>query len=125
MKGPLPSWDRNVHYIVSRDFFKTNHEKLVSCGNQFDIVSKKVLSMLLCAFHRSIYPSINRSIDQSFTHFQPCAGCAHGGSGFGRSMSPCLKLHVPSCPQCCFICPGLWCPKRPQAYVQAQRRGMC
>ena len=42
MKGPLPSWDRNVHYIVSRDFFKTNHEKLVSCGNQFDIISNKV-----------------------------------------------------------------------------------
>ena len=42
MKGPLPSWDHNVHYIVSRDFFKTNHEKLVSCGNQFDIVSNKV-----------------------------------------------------------------------------------
>ena len=42
MKGPLPNWDKNVHYVVSHDFFKTNHEKVVSCGNQFDIVNGKV-----------------------------------------------------------------------------------
>ena len=51
MKGPLPSWDRNVHYIVSRDFFKTNHEKLVSCGNQFDIISNKVGALILASPH--------------------------------------------------------------------------
>ena len=46
MKGPLPAWDKNVHYIMSRDFFATSHEKLVSCGNQFDILNNKVRYVL-------------------------------------------------------------------------------
>ncbi|KAK9806438.1 hypothetical protein WJX73_007437 [Symbiochloris irregularis] len=42
IKGPLPNWDKNVHYVVSHDFFKTSHEKVVSCGNQFDIINGQV-----------------------------------------------------------------------------------
>ena len=42
MKGPLPAWDKNVHYVMSKDFFTTAHEKLASCGNQFDILNNKV-----------------------------------------------------------------------------------
>lgn len=48
VQGPLPSWDTHVHYVMSDDFFKTPHEKLVSCGNQFDIISHKVKLTYSC-----------------------------------------------------------------------------
>lgn len=42
IKGPLPNWDKNVHYVMSHDFFNTSHDKVVSCGNQFDIIAGQV-----------------------------------------------------------------------------------
>ena len=44
LQGPLPAWDKNVHYIMSQDFFKSNHEKIASCGNKFDILAHRVSS---------------------------------------------------------------------------------
>ena len=46
LQGPLPNWDKNVHYVMSHDFFKSAHEKLASCGNQFDIIARKVIPAL-------------------------------------------------------------------------------
>ncbi len=41
-QGPYPGWDKNIHFVLSDDFFKSAHKKLVSCGNQFEIVGRKV-----------------------------------------------------------------------------------
>jgi hypothetical protein len=41
MKGPYPGWDKHIHFVSSDDFFKSAHKKLVSCGNQFEIVGHK------------------------------------------------------------------------------------
>ena len=35
-----------MHYVMSHDFFKSSHEKLASCGNQFDIIAHKVTPAL-------------------------------------------------------------------------------
>ena len=42
MKGPYPGWDKDIHFVASHDFFKSAHNKLVSCGNQFELIGKKV-----------------------------------------------------------------------------------
>ena len=42
MKGPYPGWDRDIHFVASHDFFKSAHSKLVSCGNQFELIGQKV-----------------------------------------------------------------------------------
>jgi len=42
MKGPYPQWDKDIHFVSSQDFFKSAHTKLVSCGNQFEIIGRKV-----------------------------------------------------------------------------------
>ena len=39
--------DVNVHYVRSNDFFRSQHEKLVNCGNQFDILAGKVSAHLV------------------------------------------------------------------------------
>jgi hypothetical protein len=41
-KGLYPGWDKDLHYVVSLDFFKTPVAKMVPCGNLFEIVAKKV-----------------------------------------------------------------------------------
>ncbi|KAL4423249.1 hypothetical protein ABPG77_000041 [Micractinium sp. CCAP 211/92] len=41
-KGLYPGWDKDLHYAVSLDFFKTPAVKTVPCGNLFEIVAKKV-----------------------------------------------------------------------------------
>jgi hypothetical protein len=38
MKGPYPGWDKDIHFVVSHDFFQTAHKKVASCGNQFELV---------------------------------------------------------------------------------------
>ena len=35
-------WDHDQHFVISHDFFTTQHQKVVSCGNQFEIVGNKV-----------------------------------------------------------------------------------
>ena len=42
MKGLYPGWDKDIHYVRSDDFFKSQHTKLASCGNQFEVVGSKV-----------------------------------------------------------------------------------
>ena len=42
MKGPYPGWDKDIHFVASHDFFKSAHAKLVSCGNQFELIGRKV-----------------------------------------------------------------------------------
>lgn len=42
MKGPYPQWDKDMHFVTSQDFFKSAHNKLVSCGNQFEVIGRKV-----------------------------------------------------------------------------------
>ena len=37
MKGPYPGWDKDMQFVVSHDFFKSTHRKLVPCGNQFEV----------------------------------------------------------------------------------------
>lgn len=41
-KGLYPGWDKDLHYAVSLDFFKSPVQKMVPCGNLFEIVAKKV-----------------------------------------------------------------------------------
>ena len=70
MKGPLPAWDRNVHYVMSQNLFQNSHEKLVSCGNQFDILNNKARS------HAA--PSVRLRWPQSVHFKQSCwASCSH------------------------------------------------
>ena len=38
MKGPRPGWDKDMHFVRSADFFRSAHAKLVSCGNQFELI---------------------------------------------------------------------------------------
>ncbi len=38
MKGPRPGWDKDMHFVRSADFFRSAHSKLVSCGNQFELI---------------------------------------------------------------------------------------
>jgi len=42
MKGLMPDWDKDIHFVSSSDFFKSAHTKLVSCGNQFELIGHKV-----------------------------------------------------------------------------------
>ena len=42
MKGPYPGWDKDLHFVRSDDLFDTKHQKLVACGNQFEIVAHRV-----------------------------------------------------------------------------------
>lgn len=42
MKGPYPGWDKDMQFIVSKDYFKSSHTRLVPCGNQFEIVHDQV-----------------------------------------------------------------------------------
>jgi hypothetical protein len=37
MKGPYPGWDKDMHFVVSTDFFKTRPRNIVPCGNQFEV----------------------------------------------------------------------------------------
>eukprot|EP00884_Botryococcus_braunii_P007264 jgi/Botrbrau1/16539/Bobra.0327s0006.1 len=38
MKGPYPGWDKDIHFVMSHDFFKSAHTRVASCGNQFELV---------------------------------------------------------------------------------------
>ncbi|GAB4816671.1 hypothetical protein N2152v2_003717 [Parachlorella kessleri] len=40
-KGLYPGWDKDLHYVVSTDFFKSV-KKQIPCGNLFEIVAHKV-----------------------------------------------------------------------------------
>lgn len=42
MKGPYPGWDKDLHFVRSDDLFETKHQKLIACGNQFEIVAHRV-----------------------------------------------------------------------------------
>ena len=42
MKGLYPGWDKDIHFVRSDDFFSSQHTKLASCGNQFEVVGNKV-----------------------------------------------------------------------------------
>ena len=42
MKGPKPGWDKDMHFVMSSDFFRSAHKKLVSCGNQFELIGAQV-----------------------------------------------------------------------------------
>ena len=42
MKGLGVGWDAQMHFIQSDDFFKSAHDKVASCGNQFEIAAHKV-----------------------------------------------------------------------------------
>ncbi len=37
LKGPYPGWDKDMHFVVSKDFFKSKPQNLVPCGNQFEV----------------------------------------------------------------------------------------
>lgn len=37
LKGPYPGWDKDMHFVVSQDFFKSKPRNLVPCGNQFEV----------------------------------------------------------------------------------------
>lgn len=41
-KGMYPGWDKDLHYVVSTDFFKSPVQKQVPCGNIFEVVAHKV-----------------------------------------------------------------------------------
>ncbi|CAD7699528.1 unnamed protein product, partial [Ostreobium quekettii] len=42
MKGLYPGWSKDIQFVRSGDFFQSGHEKVVPCGNQFEILSRKV-----------------------------------------------------------------------------------
>ena len=42
MKGIGVGWDEQIHFIQSDDFFASAHNRLASCGNQFEIAAHKV-----------------------------------------------------------------------------------
>lgn len=45
--GPFGhAWDSNVHFVSSHDFFNSQHDKVVACGNMFEIISHKVFLAL-------------------------------------------------------------------------------
>ncbi len=45
--GPFGhTWDPNVHFVASHDFFNSQHDKVVACGNMFEIISHKVFLAL-------------------------------------------------------------------------------
>ncbi|KAK9845742.1 hypothetical protein WJX81_001203 [Elliptochloris bilobata] len=46
MKGPKPGWDKDMHFVISSDFFRSAHRKLVSCGNQFELIGSQVFVAL-------------------------------------------------------------------------------
>jgi len=37
MKGPYPGWDKDMQFVASHDFFKSDHRTMVPCGNQFEV----------------------------------------------------------------------------------------
>ena len=49
MKGIGVGWDEQIHFIRSDDFFASAHDKLASCGNQFEIAAHKVPFVLQSA----------------------------------------------------------------------------
>ena len=36
------TWDPNVHFVTSHDFFASRHTRLVSCGNRFQLMGHRV-----------------------------------------------------------------------------------
>lgn len=48
MKGLYPGWDKDIHFVRSDDFFKSQHTKLASCGNQFEVIGNKVCCSDMC-----------------------------------------------------------------------------
>jgi hypothetical protein len=48
-KGLYPGWDKDLHYAVSLDFFKTPMVKMVPCGNLFEVRLAEGLAMGLLA----------------------------------------------------------------------------
>jgi hypothetical protein len=42
MKGPYPGWDKDIHFIISHNLFTSQHEKVVPCGNQFEILAHRI-----------------------------------------------------------------------------------
>lgn len=42
MKGPYPGWDKDMHFVVSSDFFKSKPRNIVPCGNQFEVGHPRV-----------------------------------------------------------------------------------
>ncbi|KAL6770526.1 hypothetical protein ACKKBF_B31605 [Auxenochlorella protothecoides x Auxenochlorella symbiontica] len=41
-KGLYPGWDKDLHYVVSLDFFASPVARMVPCGNLFEVVASKV-----------------------------------------------------------------------------------
>jgi hypothetical protein len=52
MKGPYPGWDKDIHFVMSHDFFSSAHTRVASCGNQFELVGHMVrYTFLSCMLH--------------------------------------------------------------------------
>jgi hypothetical protein len=45
MKGAFPGWDKDIHFVVSHDMFKTQ-KRLVACGNQFEVLGSQIFMAL-------------------------------------------------------------------------------
>lgn len=54
MKGPKPGWDKDMHFVMSGDFFRSAHRKLVSCGNQFELIGSQAGAPPLVSVHSSM-----------------------------------------------------------------------
>ena len=42
VKGLYPGWSADIHFVRSDDFFVSKHEKIVPCGNQFEILAGNI-----------------------------------------------------------------------------------
>lgn len=57
-----PGWDKDLHYAVSLDFFKTPVAKMVPCGNLFEVggcqlcIAAALFTVLLCIAHSCLPP---------------------------------------------------------------------
>ena len=40
--GYYDSWDYNVHFVYTTDLFKTAHQRMVMCGNSFEVLNGDV-----------------------------------------------------------------------------------
>jgi hypothetical protein len=97
MKGPYPGWDKDIHFLVSTDFFKTKPRNIVPCGNQFEVRIGLSLVSLLSFLHAAAQDACQSG--DGVTHCCPCSATSQLLGFVSQIINDQIYLAAPSdCP---------------------------
>lgn len=91
-KGLYPGWDKDLHYAVSLDFFKTPAVKTVPCGNLFEARAGQGRGVCTCASRRAV--ATFRSVPHSWCPASASMGL-QPGVDHSKVSALLLTIHVP------------------------------